>query len=85
MKYVFQALLAPGIFWAVIAVVIALWLLATRNTRIVRWENRQYYRIKNGIRRTLQKSKAVRAWAKDYRQPFIIEADSLVYKFEVRM
>ena len=54
-------------------------------SKLVAWEEKQRIAAVKKMRRTLQKSKAVRAWAKDYRQPIVIEENGLIYKFEVRL
>ena len=52
---------------------------------VARAARRAYRATIRAIRRTLRRNTAIRAWAKGYKQPIIIEADSLLYSFEVRM
>ena len=75
----------PAMFFVLVAIVILVLAMAFYSEKLCRWEDKQRVKARNGLRRKMKKSKAIRAWAKDYRQPFVIEADNLLYKFEVRL
>jgi hypothetical protein len=63
-----------------IAVVVCIY-----EAKLVKFEEKLRIAAVKKLRQKLRSNKAIRAWAKDYRQPFVIESDNLLYKFEIRI